>query len=98
MIKRITGYFSKGELVLWVLSVTMIVSSFCIFGGNGLLTLLASLIGVTSILINANGNPIGQLLMIIFSLMYGIISYTWRDDYISRHDDADGCSCSCFMA
>ena len=77
MIKRITGYFSKGELVLWSLSVMLIVSSFCIFGGNGFLTLLASLIGVTSILINAKGNPIGQLLMIVFGLMYGIISYTF---------------------
>ena len=39
------------------------------------MTLVASLIGVTSLIFNAKGNPIGQALMIIFSLLYGIISY-----------------------
>lgn len=75
MFKKVYGYFSKGELILWGFSVTLIIVSFCIFGGNGFLTLAASLIGVTSILLNAKDNPVGQLLMIIFSLMYGIISY-----------------------
>ena len=41
------------------------------------MTLCASLIGVTSLIFNAKGNPIGQLLMVIFSLLYGIISYTF---------------------
>ena len=39
------------------------------------MTLAASLIGVTSLIFNAKGNPIGQALMIVFSLLYGIISY-----------------------
>ena len=77
MLKKVVNYFSKGELILWVSSVILIIGSFGILGGNGFLTLAASLIGVTSILINAKGNPIGQLLMIVFSLMYGIISYTF---------------------
>lgn len=77
MFKKAVAYFSKGELALWCLSVTLIVVSFCVFGGNGLLTLAASLIGVTSILLNAKGNPIGQMLMIVFSLLYGIISYSF---------------------
>lgn len=75
--KRISAYFTKGELVLWFSSVTLIIASFFVFGGNGSLTLAASLIGVTSILFNAKGNPLGQLLMIVFSLLYGIISYTF---------------------
>ena len=41
------------------------------------LTLCASLIGVTSLIFNAKGNPFGQVLMIVFSLLYGIISYTF---------------------
>ena len=41
------------------------------------MTLAASLLGVTSIIINAKGNPLGQLLMVIFSLLYGIISYSF---------------------
>lgn len=77
MIKKILNYFSKGELMLWIFSVTLIITVFLIFGGNGILSLVASLIGVTSILLNAKGNPMGQFLMIIFSLLYGVISYSF---------------------
>ena len=63
--------------MLWGFSVALILMAFCIFGGNGFISLIASLIGVTSILLNAKGNPIGQFLMIIFSLLYGIISYSF---------------------
>lgn len=70
-------YFSKGELMLWFGSVVAIVVSFFVFGGKGYMTFLASIIGVTSLIFAAKGNPIGQLLMVIFSLMYGIISYTF---------------------
>ena len=77
MIRKILNYFSTGELMLWVFSVALILTAFCIFGGNGFLSLIASIIGVTSILLNAKGNPIGQFLMIIFSLLYGIISYSF---------------------
>ena len=76
-INKLTNYFSKLEIALWLTSITLIVSSFCIFDRVNYLTLIASLIGVTSIIINAKGNPLGQFLMIIFSLLYGIISYTF---------------------
>ena len=73
--RKITKYFSKAEIGLWSLSVLMIVLSFCFFDRENYLTLFASLIGVTSLIFNAKGNPSGQLLMVIFSLMYGIISF-----------------------
>lgn len=70
-------YFSKSEIILWFSSVLLITASFCIFDREKYLTLLASLIGVTSLIFNAKGNPFGQLLMVIFSLLYGIISYSF---------------------
>lgn len=75
--KKVINYFSVGEIMLWVFSVALICAAFCMFGGNGALSFIASLIGVTSILLNAKGNPLGQFLMIIFSLLYGIISYSF---------------------
>ena len=75
--KKRFNYFSKTELALWSVSVFFIVFSFCIFDRDSYLTLIASLIGVTSLIFNAKGNPIGQLLMVIFSLLYGIISYSF---------------------
>ena len=41
------------------------------------MTLTASVIGATSLIFNAKGNPIGQVLMVVFSTLYGIISYTF---------------------
>ena len=55
----------------------MIFASFFLFGGDSLLSLVASLIGVSSLLLIAKGNPIGQLLTILFSVFYGIISYSF---------------------
>ncbi len=69
--------FSTTEIILWLSSVLLIISSFCIFDRESYLVLCASLIGVTSLIFNAKGNPFGQLLMVIFSLLYGIISYTF---------------------
>lgn len=71
-------YFTKTELGLWSASATAIVLSFFLFDRSGYLTLLASILGVTSLIFNAKGNPFGQLLMVIFSVLYGIISYTSR--------------------
>lgn len=73
--QTVINYFSKSEIILWVSSVLVIIISFCIFDRENYMTLCASLIGVTSLIFNAKGNPFGQLLMVTFSLMYGIISY-----------------------
>ncbi len=75
--KRLFTYFSRLELTLWISSVGLILVSFIIFDRTRYLTLIASLIGVTSLIFSAKGNPIGQALMIIFSLLYGIISYSF---------------------
>ena len=75
--KRLFTYFSRLELALWISSVGLILVSFIIFDRTRYLTLIASLIGVTSLIFSAKGNPIGQALMIIFSLLYGIISYSF---------------------
>ena len=75
--KKLTAYFSKSELLLWGGSVGLIVVSFLIFDRVNVMTLAASLIGVTSLIFNAKGNPFGQALMIVFSLLYGAISYTF---------------------
>ena len=69
-------YFSKAEIIIWLSSMTLIAGSFAIFGGENYLTLSASVIGCTSLIFCAKGNPFGQALMIVFSLLYGMISFT----------------------
>ena len=75
--KKLTTYFSTGELTLWGSSAGLILISFFLFDRVNFMTLAASLIGTTSLIFNAKGNPIGQALMIVFSLLYGVISYTF---------------------
>lgn len=74
---RLVTYFTPGERLLWGASVCCILVSFFLFDRESYLTLSASLIGVTSLIFNAKGNPTGQALMIVFSLLYGILSYSF---------------------
>ena len=75
--KSLITYFTKAEIYLWCMSVMLIIVSFLIFDRENILTLTASLIGVTSLIFNAKGNPFGQFLMVVFSVLYGMISYTF---------------------
>ena len=70
-------YFSKGEIALWCGSVLTIILSYFVFGGESCLNLIASCIGVTSLIFCAKGNPIGQVFLITFSLFYGYVSFTF---------------------
>ena len=69
------GYFTQGELALWGGSAGAILLAFALFDRGNWLTLAASLVGVTSLIFSAKGNPIGQGLMVVFSLLYGVISW-----------------------
>ena len=83
-------YFKKREIDRWCGSIILILLSFLIFDRSNYMTLIASLIGVTSLIFCAKGNPVGQVLMILFSILYGIISYGFAYDYLSWNDPANG--------
>lgn len=69
---------TKFEKILWLSSVAAVFSAFFIFKSTDYLTLMASLIGVTALIFLAKGHAIGQILIIIFALFYGYISYHFR--------------------
>ncbi len=71
------NYFTKGEKLLWGSSVILIALSYILFKGDSILTLIASAVGVTSLIFNAKGNPVGQTLTIVLSLLYGDISLSF---------------------
>lgn len=72
------NYFNKRDIALWLSSVMIIIASYIFLSGGSILSVVASLVGVTSLIFCAKGNPFGQVLMIIFSLLYGVISYNFR--------------------
>ena len=76
-IRSVLSYFSKSDIILWLSSILLIAVSFAVFDRENYMTLIASVIGATSLIFNAKGNPIGQVLMVVFSILYGIISYTF---------------------
>ena len=69
---------TKFERALWLISSLIITVSFLFGTDKNPLTLIVSLIGVTSLIFIAKGNVWGQILMIIFSIIYGYISYKTR--------------------
>ena len=73
--RKLINYFTKFEIGLWLSSVVIIIVNFFIFKDKDYLTLAASLIGATFLILNAKGNPLGQFLTIVFSILYGFISY-----------------------
>ena len=75
--QAITGYFTKSEITIWSVSMLFVIVSFFLFDRENYMILFNSLIGVTYLIFNAKGNPIGQVLVIIFSILYGIISYSF---------------------
>lgn len=74
---KLIKYFSKFELSLWLSSLVLILISYFLFDRSSTLTLIASLLGATSLIFCAKGNPFGQLLMVIFSFLYGYISISF---------------------
>ena len=77
-IKKSLQYFSPFEWALWLSSVAVITASYLLGESFYPLSLIASVLGVTALLFIAKGNVIGQFLVIIFSTLYGIISYNFR--------------------
>lgn len=75
IIKKLIRYFTVTELIIWLTSICVVSAAFIIFDGKNFLFLAATYVGVTSLIFNAKGNPLGQALMIIFSVLYSIISY-----------------------
>lgn len=75
--KKALRYFSIFEWGLIACSYTAILLTFFIFDGEDYLNLISSLIGIAALIFSAKGNPMGPLLMIIFALAYGVISYSF---------------------
>lgn len=69
---------SKKEWAIWIGSLLVVTISNVISGDIDLLTLFAALVGATSLIFAAKGNVWAQILMIVFSILYGIISWRFR--------------------
>lgn len=69
---------SKFELGLWISSLILIAVVFIMGGKFDFLVFAASLIGATALIFVAKGDPLGQILTVVFALVYSVISYKFR--------------------
>ena len=69
---------SKREWGIWLCSLGVVLLSNLAGKDIDLLTLAAACVGVTSLIFAAKGNVWAQILMILFSILYGVISFRFR--------------------
>lgn len=67
---------NAADITLWALSIALTTAAYLIFDGRELIRPVATAIGITSLILTAKGNPLGQLFIIIFGVLYGVISYS----------------------
>ncbi len=73
-IKNLTR-FEKG---LWIFSLIGISVCYALTPDKSLLSLAASLIGVTALIFVAKGDVMGQALCVVFALLYALVSWQMR--------------------
>ncbi len=74
--------FSNFERFLWIFSLISVTCAFILAKSFDFMILSASLIGVTALIFIAKGNVWGQILTLVFSVLYAVISY--RFDYFGE--------------
>ena len=66
---------SRFEKKLYIASLLTVSGAFLLSRSDDVLTLIASLIGATALIFVAKGYVIGQILTVVFSAFYGVISF-----------------------
>ena len=68
---------TKFDYIFWSISVTVLIVFFAVFKGD-VLTLICSLVGITGLIFVAKGHILGQIITIVFAVVYAIISFGYR--------------------
>ena len=67
---------SKFEFCLWLGSMVTVILCYIFSPQRDLFSTIGSLIGVTALIFTAKGNIWGQILIIIFAVFYGVVSFS----------------------
>lgn len=78
MKERFRVSLTRFETGLWLTSVIVVAGTYIGFQSGDMLSLAASLIGVTALIFVAKGHVLGQVLTIVFAVFYGVISWAFR--------------------
>lgn len=78
MLKNPFRDLKKREWILWILSLFAVLSSNILTGTLDPVILLATAIGVTALIFIARGDVWGQILGVLFSLLYAVASFRYH--------------------
>lgn len=76
--KKILGTLNKFDIILYFSGIICSILGFIIFKNTEYLYLINTIFGLTALIFIAKGNPFGQFLTIVFSILYGIISFSFK--------------------
>ena len=76
--KHLFVNFTGKDWGLWIGSLIIVAGANLVSRDFDAMILCAALIGVTSLIFAAKGNVLSQVLMVVFSILYGIISFRFR--------------------
>ena len=68
---------TKIQWIIYIFSLSVVIVTSLLGGVQGVPSVIASIIGTTSLIFMAKGDVFGPILMVIFSIMYGVISYSY---------------------
>lgn len=76
--KKLFSSLSLFEWILWGASLVLVSAAYLLSPTKDILSLIASLIGVTALIFVSKGQVAGQILTVVFALFYGLISLSFR--------------------
>ncbi len=69
---------SVAEKILWAASAVCVTVLFCLVPQKNPLTLIATLVGITSLLFTAKGHVSGQFIQLVFCVLYALVSLGFK--------------------
>ena len=77
-IKSLWRDLTRFERGLWITSVIVVSLAYLLAPNGNWMTLVTSVLGVTALIFVAKGYIVGQLLCVVFAILYGLISLHFR--------------------
>lgn len=76
--KKLINYFSIFEWYLYLVSLLVIIVCFVVFKNDNYFYLAGSIIGVTALIFLSKGHVLGQIITVVFSVFYGVVSLSFK--------------------
>lgn len=74
--KKLFKIFTPVDIIIYCVSILAIIIAPIAFRRAEVFSIIGSIMGISSLMFNSKGNLLGQIFIILFSVFYGIVSYS----------------------